>query len=656
MESALTDFHFLRPAWLLALLAVLPLWWWQRRQRAAASGWQRHIAPALLPLLLRGSSGGNRRWPLLIGLLCGAIIGAAGPTWQKLPQPVEQNQSALVAILDLSPSLYAQDIAPSRLVRARFKLLDLLNQRGDGLTALVVYAGEAHVLSPLTEDSNTIAHLVPVLSPSLLVEIGSNLEDAIEQAVTLIDNGAEQRGDIILITDGATATAAARSSALLANHSAVRLSILGVGSAAGAPIPLAAGGFVKAADGAIVLPKLNRALLADLAARHRGIYRDISVDDSDIEALLAHSEQRAVTASQLVERDYDQWRDRAHWVALLLLLPLMLAFRRGVLMVALLLTLPLTHSPTATAEDGADQLATTPQSVPLTAQLSQGWRDLWWRRDQQAAAKLAAGDPTAAAQLFERSDWAGTAAYRAGDYASAVEQFYADDPLPATADTLYNRATALARAGELKASLAAYDQLLERQPGHVDGRYNRDIVERALQQQEQQQQQQDQQDQQDQQQDGHDQNQQSQGQDQAGDNQANQQPPDPAGDSQQQQQQQRQQSDQPAEPQSGQNPEQETEQETEQQTEQEQQQPPEPTPGEGSGEPDGDRQDEQPAAPLSAEQAEQQAADRELEQWLRKIDDDPAGLLRAKFRYQSQQRAREQKLRPPPGSDDSERW
>lgn len=654
METLFNDFHFLRPVWLLALVALLPLFWWQQHSRAAASGWQQHIAPALLPLLTRGGGGKNRLLPLLLTVLAGAIIGAAGPSWERLPQPVEQNQSALVVVMDLSPSLYAQDITPSRLVRARFKLLDLLNQRGDGLTGLVVYAGEAHVLSPLTEDSNTIAHLVPVLSPSLLVDIGSNLEDAILQAIELIDNGAEQRGDIVLITDGATATAVAGTSELMANHSAVRLSILGVGTTTGAPIPLAGGGFVKAANGAIVLPKLNGALLADLAARHRGIYRDISVDNSDIEALLAHIDQRAITASKVVERDFDQWQDRAHLVALALLLPLALAFRRGVLAIALMVVIPATLSPTASAQSAIGEPIDEPAAAPLNSsfgeQLSQGWRDLWWRRDQQAADQLASGDPSGAAELFERRDWAGTAAYRAGDYASAVEHFYADaNP---SADALFNRATALARAGELEASLAAYDELLERHPGHQDGRFNRDIVERALQQRQQQQQQQQQEQEQQQQQNDqpHDQNQQSQSQNQAGDDQANQQPPDAASDSQQQSPEQNSPEDQAADP------EQQPGEQDQQQDQQQPPQPPKPTAGESNGQPEPAEPAEQPGQLSAAEQAEQEAADRELEQWLRKIDDDPAGLLRAKFRYQSQQRAREQKMRPPPGSDDGERW
>jgi len=642
------NFHFLRPHWLWAVIAIPALLFWQRYKVRTQSSWQQIIAPALLPLLIQTSGRKSRFMPLLATLLIGLTVGAAGPTWQRLPQPVEINQSALVVILDLSPSLYAKDITPSRLVRARYKLLDLLNQRRDGLTALVVYAGQAHVLSPLTEDNNTIAHLVPILSPSLLLEIGSNLEDAIDQALVLLQNGAEGRGDIVLITDGATANAARTSSEILADYSAVRLSILGVGTASGAPIPLADGGFLKAADGAIVLPKLNSAVLADLASRHRGIYRRLSADDSDTNALLEHIDSRATTASKPAERDFDQWRDTAHWVALLLLLPMALCFRRGLLAVTFVLLLPATHTPSAFA-----QAAETDSTAPsLGERAQQQWQDLWWRRDQQAAAKLAEGDASTAAELFERSDWAGTAAYRNGDYNRAVEHFLTDPESQYNPTALYNAATALARSGELETALATYNQLLAQQPEHADGRYNRDIVKRALQQQQQQekeQQQQENQQQNQQQSEQHDQNQQSQNEDQAGDNQQNQQQPDADSRAQQQNQPQNGEQDQP----SGDQPDQQKPAEQESAEQPSEQQSDQAAQGEKD---ENNEQSEESTQLNAASSDQQQEADRELEQWLRKIDDDPAGLLRAKFRYQSQQRAREQKLRPPPSSDQSERW
>ena len=187
--ATLGEFHFLRPWWFLGLipaLLVLSLYQWRRR---SAGNWEQIINPALLPFLMQGEgkTTGKSGWLLTaLGLtwaLC--CISLAGPTWQQLPQPVLKQDSAAILVFDLSPSMLAEDIPPSRLVRARFKLIDMLNSRREGFTALVVYGGEAHTVSPLTEDNNTIISLVPILHPSLLPEYGSNTEDAVAMAIEL---------------------------------------------------------------------------------------------------------------------------------------------------------------------------------------------------------------------------------------------------------------------------------------------------------------------------------------------------------------------------------------------------------------------------------------------------------------------------------------
>ena len=169
MTDLLTNldaFHFLRPWWFAALipaLLLLVLYQWRKR---SAGNWEQIINPALLPYLMQGEETNSRRsgW-LLTGL--GIVwliscISLAGPTWQQLPQPVHKQDSALVLVFDLSPSMLVADVTPSRLIRARYKLIDILKNRQEGYVGLVVYGGEAHKVSPLTEDSNTIISLVPV--------------------------------------------------------------------------------------------------------------------------------------------------------------------------------------------------------------------------------------------------------------------------------------------------------------------------------------------------------------------------------------------------------------------------------------------------------------------------------------------------------------
>jgi Ca-activated chloride channel family protein len=587
--ATLSEFHFLRPWWFLGLipaLLVLSLYQWRRR---SAGNWEQIINPALLPFLMQGEgkTTGKSGWLLTaLGLtwaLC--CISLAGPTWQQLPQPVLKQDSAAILVFDLSPSMLAEDIPPSRLVRARFKLIDMLNSRREGFTALVVYGGEAHTVSPLTEDNNTIISLVPILHPSLLPEYGSNTEDAVAMAIDLATNGGYEQADIILISDGVSSAAFGTIQSMIAQAGKYRLSILGVGTTEGAPIPLGNGGFVKDRSGSILIPKLDSASLQRLASSNGGIYREISADDSDIEDLLKITEQIFGDTSREVDRSFDLWDDQGFWLVILLIPSLLLSFRKG--SVALILIAPLLSL-----------------SEPTSASI---WQDLWQNPDQQGQQALEAGEAAKAQSLFEDSQWRGSAAYRAGDFESAIGEFIQQD----SADGHYNRGNALAKSGDLDGAIEAYDRALQLEPEMEDAQANRDLIEKLKQQQDQQQ---------DQQQSSDQNNQQNQDQQQSKSDQSQDQSQEP-----QQSENQEPQQDGSQEPQQseGKEPQQEQEQAQEQ--------------------------------PANAEPSEEeQQNQQEIEQMLRQVPDDPGGLLREKFRYQSRQRALEQRRPKPP--NEQERW
>ena len=136
------EFHFLRPLWLLLVpLAALALWWWLRA-RSAGGAWQRIVEPQLQShVLVSGNSSSSLRVPLIVatGIIICAAIALAGPSFERLPVPAYRSDSALVVALDLSRSMDASDVAPSRLTRAKIKLLSLLERRSEGETALVVF-------------------------------------------------------------------------------------------------------------------------------------------------------------------------------------------------------------------------------------------------------------------------------------------------------------------------------------------------------------------------------------------------------------------------------------------------------------------------------------------------------------------------------------
>ena len=179
MIETLQQLHWIRPAWLLLIPVAVILFIAIYRLRSKSSGWYQHIDPSLIEFLLDNPANHNVRassaLPLIAAALacCIAIVAMAGPSWEKLPTVTEQKTDALVIIADLTLSMHATDIKPSRLVRARYKLLELLKQRNEGQTALIAYSGDAHTVSPLTDDARTIAALVPPLI--MMINLGKGI-------------------------------------------------------------------------------------------------------------------------------------------------------------------------------------------------------------------------------------------------------------------------------------------------------------------------------------------------------------------------------------------------------------------------------------------------------------------------------------------------
>ena len=179
-QAQLSEFHFLRPEWFYVLIPTVLLYLLLRKRDATASNWSKSIDPMLLPYLIETSGETTKRNPFYLLLIAWLIMitALAGPVWQKTPQPVQTKEDALIIVLDLSLSMYATDIKPNRITRARQKLLDIVTKRDEGVTGLIVYAGDAHVVSPLTDDAATIAAMVPALAPEIMPIYGSSLAPA----------------------------------------------------------------------------------------------------------------------------------------------------------------------------------------------------------------------------------------------------------------------------------------------------------------------------------------------------------------------------------------------------------------------------------------------------------------------------------------------
>lgn len=447
--------HLLRSGWLLALL---PLGWllWQQHSRAeGAEAWRAVVDAHLLPALLGGTVSA-RRWlrVLALGWVL-VVIALAGPTCQRLEQPLFDVDRARLVLLDLSPSMLAADVTPSRLARARFELQDVLAAIDEGQVGLVVFGPEPYVVTPLTRDAHTIDVQVPLLAPDLLPVSGERRTDAaLIEAGRLLARAEAQQAEILLITDGLNPQATTRARARALHADGHRLSVLAVGSAQGAPVPNPDGGFMTDDSGAVVFSRLDREGLRALAQAGGGLYQEVRVDTSDTRRWLA-LQPASITINAQEALRADRWREAGPWLLLLVLPLAALAFRRGSpLLVVALMVIGL---------------------LPSAPVLAWGWQELWWRADQRGAQALAAGEPEQAAAHFRDPAWRAAAQARAGDYDAALEALAGVEG----AEAAYNRGNALARLGQLDAAEAAYEEALRLDPAHADARHNLELVRAA---------------------------------------------------------------------------------------------------------------------------------------------------------------------------------
>lgn len=576
------EFHFIRPWCLLALLPAALLLFWLARRRYRQGDWAKVCDAELLPYILQdipGKSGGGNGM-LAAGLAAlTAILALAGPTWQRLPSPAFRNDSALVIALDLSKSMDAADIKPSRIGRARYKISDILRQRKDGQTALLVYSGDAFTVTPLTTDTATVNSQLEALATDIMPSPGSNTQAALQKSAELLRQAGLAQGHILLVTDGAEAGLAEPVQDIVGGY---RLSVLALGTPEGAPIPQVGGGFLKNAAGDIVLAQTDTAVLTALASAGGGLFQAVTADDADVERLgsLFNRPLEAGEGAQ-ADRLLQQWDEKGPWLLLPLLLWAALRFRKGLLVWGFVLLLP--------------------QPKPAMAF---DWQSLWQTPDQQAQRAFDRQEYPQAAERFENPEWRAAAQYKAGQYQAAAETLQNSQ----SADGQYNLGNALAKAGQLPQALQAYQRALQLDPGHADAEYNKAQVEKALQQQNQ--------------------NQDNGGGGQGSDEQGGQDkpqagengqtdkhpPPQASGEPGQQQDQAGGSEDKPKPPQ----------QEAADQSENGQNEQPAQKPAEKTG-----------RLPSAAEREESARANEQL---LKRIPDQPTGLLLRKFKYQYGQR------------------
>ncbi|MEJ8475069.1 tetratricopeptide repeat protein [Roseibium algae] len=465
METDL--FHFLRPEWFWALIPACLLFWLALRSRNSTTGgnWGKYVDAHLLRHLAAGgaTARASRLLPALAAAMLLILVTAlAGPTWQKTEVPSYTGGEPVVAVLSLAQSMNSDDLSPSRMRRAVHKLRDILARTEGEERALVIYSDIPFVAAPLTSDRKVISQMLPELSTKLMPVLGNRPDLAISEAVSVLKRADAGRGEIVLIADNAGDIAATEKAAIDARKAGYTVSVLGIGTEKGATLQTARGQAITSRTGEKVTTALDAEGLDTVARAGGGAYSGVTASSADLNRILPKSD-RIETVGKAEDFQTDSWVDMGYWLLILPVLLLPFAFRRG-LVFSIGLVACLTFAP---------GIATRPAHAGT-------WQDLWSTPDQQGQKAFASGDYDTASRQFETPSWRGSAAYRAGDYASAAQEF---------AIGAYNRGNALAKSGQLEEALGAYDQALAANPQDADAKYNRDLIQKLLDEQKQQQEQ-----------------------------------------------------------------------------------------------------------------------------------------------------------------------
>ncbi|CUI71693.1 VWA domain-containing protein [Achromobacter kerstersii] len=466
MDVDLSAFHFLRPWWLLAVPLALLLLWLGRAQGGRV-GWGSTIAPALLPYLIVNAPGSRGPRPIhaVAALLMLGGIAAAGPTWQQDLPPFLDNQAPLIVAVDLSPSMDAADVPPSRLQAAKHKLHDLLARRAGAKTGLIAYAGSAHLVLPPTDDPSLVDLFIQSLSTELIAAPGKDAAGAINVAASVLKS-TQAGGTVLLVTDGAD-TSQLPQVEQLAKAADFQILVLAAGASDGGVLRDARGQPRMDKDGKPVLGTFDAGAIKQLADAARAPLGSLTLNDDDLDWVTLHAQrhfQDVQNAGQAVH-----WKDVGYWLCWPLAILALLCLRRGWnvnwLAGLMLASLAGLYAPNTYANPNASANAST---NPVASAIA----NAFFTPDQQGRWAYEHHDYTRAAALFQDPYWKGRAAYDAGDYSLALAAFARLD----TAEANFYLGNTQARLRHYDDALAAYDRALRQRADFPEAKKNRELV------------------------------------------------------------------------------------------------------------------------------------------------------------------------------------
>lgn len=470
--SNLQEFQFAAPVWIWGA-GLLPFVWvlyalFYRKgpsDTKLAEFADAHLLPHLLAKDEQKGGQKKRVWlSLVIWSLMWVfgLLAMAGPRWDYTEVKAYAPARSLVILLDLSKSMDAQDIKPSRLARARQEIEDMERLAQGVNIGLIAFASVPHVITPLTDDRGTLSRLLPSLKTDLVFTQGSNLSLALKRAGAMLDSELGKEKHIIVLSDGGfqDGDASIYKAEQELIKRGVRVHIMGMGTEEGAPIPDGKGSYAKQ-NNTTAISRIEPDKLRSIARDGRGIYLDASYLENDTHALLLQVNRASENEAQKTTRF---WEERFYLFLIPLLLLLLPWFRREAAFLVLIFML----------------------LQPAPAQAFE-WGDLFLNHNQQGKAAIEQQQYDKAAQKFDDPYRRGVAQYKAEQYEQAMKSFTEAGRADIAADARYNLGNAELMNGKVQEAIDSYKKLLKDHPDHEDASHNLEIAKKMLQGQQQQQ-------------------------------------------------------------------------------------------------------------------------------------------------------------------------
>jgi Ca-activated chloride channel family protein len=460
--------HFLRPHWLWMML-VVPVFYLSLAIRDnVRSRWKHFIEPELLDHLIVSR---RRRWRfrpvhLLSLLILIVSVAVAGPTWQREQPPFTEDKAPLVIALDLSETMNAIDLKPTRLERVKLKLRDLIKKRGGGRTALFVYAEDTHMVLPFTTDESLFDVYLDSLSTNLMPPGSKDTAKALRTIDDFLKDETVP-GTILFVTDGIEPAAISAFHQFTAKQDEANdILVLGAGTGAGGPVQTGPNRFLEV-HGRRVFAKLDINALRSLSKYDIDAIT-LTLDNDDIQWIQRRVQHHLQAIQQKDAKT--RWIDEGYWLTIPVAALGVFWFRKG-------WTIRWTTAALAVAFVLPPQASTRNMAVSLPSSFANfTWLDLWMTPDQQGRYYFQRGDYKKAAEKFDDPLWRGLSAARTGDYDAALNAFALSD----TAEAWYNQGDALAHMNKYSEAVGAYQQALARRPHWKNAEDNLALVQSLI--------------------------------------------------------------------------------------------------------------------------------------------------------------------------------